>query len=83
MTHRIYVEIDNLKPLIDWLKTKPEGECKVLIGGTKDVAPVMKAIQKEGRTFGAWVLKKIQAGELKVSGTMERLDLPIGEVVSD
>jgi hypothetical protein len=32
---RIYVEADNLKPLIDWLKTKPSNQCKVLIGVRK------------------------------------------------
>ena len=78
---RIYVESDDLAPLIDWLKTKPEGMCKVLIGGDANaVAKVMKATTAEGRDFAACVVVKIQAGELELKSMKEKAPIPIGEV---
>jgi hypothetical protein len=85
MIKRIYVEADNLNPLIDWLKTKPEGQLKVLVGGIEDAnaAPLLMSVfQKQGRAFGQWALAKMMAKELTVHSTKDKpTDLEVGLVV--
>ena len=83
MTKRIYVESDNLQPLVDWLKTKPEGECKVLIGGTADGLSLLTAqLTSHGRDLVVWLVAKMERGELEVRSMAGKADgLPIGVVV--
>lgn len=79
---RMYVTIEDLSPLIDWLKTEPDGTCQVLIGGTNDVSGIMAATTAEGRDFARWVLAKMEVGELDIKATMEHVEgLPIGVVL--
>jgi acylphosphatase len=83
MIKRMYVEAHNLKPLIDWLKTKPSGELKVLIGGSENATQnLMTSITKEGRGFAQWVVAKMQAKELSIHSMLEKpSDLELGVVV--
>lgn len=83
---RIYVESDDLAPLITWLKTKPDGDLRILVGNAdKDtVNKVMRAITKEGRDFAVWVAKKMRVKQMEIASTAEKLDaLPKNEVVED
>jgi hypothetical protein len=83
---RMYVEADDLTPLITWLKTKPEGDLRILVGnaGKDTVQNVMAGITKEGRDLAAWVAKKIRTKQLEIASTPEKLDaLPKNEVVED
>lgn len=83
MIKRIYVEADNLKPLTEWLKTKPTGQLHVLVGGSDDPVPaLMNAITKEGRSFGQWVAARMLTKELVVRAAKEKpVDLDSGIVV--
>jgi hypothetical protein len=84
MIKRIYVESDNLKPLIEWLKTKPEGSLRILVGNaSEDVLPkIMYGITREGRDLAEWVVRKIRTKQLEITGTPDKLDvLPLNEVV--
>lgn len=78
MIKRIYVEEDNLKPLIDWLKTKPSGECRILVGGKSDtkeiLQKVMTPLMKLGRSFGQWLSMKILSQELSIRAIAEKPD---------
>ena len=84
---RIYVEIDNLSPLTEFLKSQPDGKCSVLVGGAKQteaVAALMNSIVAEGdRKLVRWVAQKVQAGELTVRAMTQRPDnLSPGTVVT-
>lgn len=84
MIKRIYVESDNLSPLIDWLKTKPEGSLRILVGNaSEDVLPkIMYGVTREGRDLAEWVARKIRTKQLEIMGTPDKLDaLPLNEVV--
>jgi hypothetical protein len=83
MVKSIYVESDNLKPLIDWLRTKPEGNLSVLIGGSKDAVPVF--MRDIGSDYGLarWIFDKVSVGEFDIKSVAARDDLPIGVVVEN
>lgn len=85
MAKWMYVKHADLKPLVDWLKTKPEGECKVIISGTADALPaLMEAMTNEGRSFVQWLMVKMQSGQLEIQGSKgDLMDLPLGVVVED
>lgn len=81
MAKRIYVEADNLTPLVDWLKTKPEGRLMVLIGKSEgDAASLVLDVMGGGRDTIEWIVAKIQAGELNLRAIPDTLSLPIGKI---
>lgn len=81
MSKRIYVEIDDLKPLVEWLKTRPDGECRVLIGGSSDALPKLMSSMQLSTTLAKWLIGKMQAGEMQLKAIADKTDLPVGIVV--
>jgi hypothetical protein len=54
-THHILLKHDDLELFIDWLKTRPEGMCKVLIlapPGENVVSLLLARTAQETRSFG-------------------------------
>jgi hypothetical protein len=78
---RIYVEIDNLALLVAWLKTRPAGECQVMIGSDTHInalEAVMNAVTGEGRDLARWLLGKLQVGEMTIKVSPKIADMPQG-----
>ena len=83
-THRMYVEIDDLSPLIEWLQTRPKGRVNVLIGkcATGDpIQEVLKQLQTD-RRLANWMLSRMQSGKMDIRAYPDPVDLEIGVVVT-
>lgn len=78
---RIYFDIDNLAPLGAWLKQRPAGRCQMLIGSDRSETEAIQAVMAsvgEDRNLGAWLRRKIQAGELQVKVSAKIAGMPQG-----
>lgn len=73
-----------MTPLLDWLKTKPDGEIKIIIGGMNDsVATVPFGLKGLSTDLAQWVVAKIQVGEMDIRATTIRMPAEtIGQVVT-
>ena len=83
MAKRIYVEVNNLSPLLDWLKTKPEGEVNVIIGGTTDSVPAVLQYLGSDISLAKWIYDKTMQGEFNIQSMPEGAELPVGIVLED
>jgi hypothetical protein len=78
---RIFVESDNLQPLIDWLRTKPEGHLIILIAGVFYENQVAKLFAEQGVDFVLWALQKTERGEIELLLNAQKPNnLPVGVV---
>lgn len=83
MVKSIYVEIDDLQPLLQWLITKPEGQLNVTVGGTSDCGPAVLHYLGSNLALAKWIYDKVLAGEFNIKSVPEGTDLPVGLVVED
>jgi hypothetical protein len=80
---RMYLEGDDFTPLVQWLRTRPQGICKVLIRSLESPLQNLAAeLEREDRALKVWVINKIRLGELDISTTPDAISsFPVGEVV--
>jgi hypothetical protein len=83
MSKHIYAEINNLQPVIDWLKTKPEGKCSVVIGGCSDAGPYFVDSFGSDLALARWLFDKVSVGDFDFRSSKAGLELPVGLVIAD
>ncbi len=78
----IYFELDN-PAFVAWLKTRPSGSYKVLLGSdTPDnaVEAVFAEVAGEGADLATWLVEKLQRGEMEIK-VHTKAKLPQGVVL--
>jgi hypothetical protein len=80
MVKSIYVESNNLSPLVDWFNTRPEGDCQVWVGAIKSHSNIYMDIIGNDYKLSHWLINKIAVGELHFKLTVLRARLPVGIV---
>jgi hypothetical protein len=83
MAKHIYVEVDNLYPLLEWLQTRPEGKLNVMIGGTTDSIPTVLKYLGSDLSLAKWIYDKTLQGEFNIQSMPDGAELPIGIVLED
>jgi hypothetical protein len=70
---RFYVEANNLKPLITWLKTRPSGQLQILVGNSESTTiSLADSIINEGTGLVLWVYGKLQRNELLIYPILDK-----------
>lgn len=82
--NRMVVDINDLKPLIDWLETKPDGEIQILVVSESSEPVLQKLLASlvSNRELAKWARDKLENSQLNIQAVDSGHDLPLNTVIT-
>jgi hypothetical protein len=81
MAKSIYVQSNDLSPVIELFNMRPTGVCLVWVGAVKPDSQIYMDIIGTDYELAKWILDKLAIGELHFKLTIHRIRLTKGIVV--
>lgn len=83
---RIYFVSDHLGPLVEWLRSRPQGRFQVLIGNVMiqeqaNITRHILALVAHDRELAEWLKTKLASGDIEIRAMPEKPGFPEGKIL--